>query len=218
MTDLTHLLTKIANGKVMQNDLEIAFDEVAVGLLRQSIIVTPKDHFNIKEIEIYFYDKDNHPDPYTHKNKRQAEFGEWYFHRFTDIATFLKSNRNGLDITFGNKANNIYGGILIRKIQNLQTHELTVGINKVARKLIENVGEEFINEIALGSGQKALDKVQLLHLEVGGNNYSSPIYKTQRNGLTFKEDELSMKYYKIPYCYYNHNINVSEIIQIRPAI
>ncbi len=109
------------------------------------------------------------------------------------------------------------GGILIRKIQNTKTGDLIVGINKVARILIENVGEEFINDIALGFGQKAFDKEQPLHLEVDGNNYSAAIFKTQRNGLTFKENELAKKYYKIAYCYYNHNLNVSKIIEVRPA-
>lgn len=218
MTDLIKILTDISTRKVGQNNLQMAFDEIAVGLLRQTKIVTPKDHFHLREVEIYFFDKENHPDPYTHKNKRQAEFGEWYFHRFIDISTFVNSNRNGLDITFGNKAENIFGGILIRKIQNTQTKELIVGINKVARKLIENIGEENVNEIALGIGQKAFDKNQLLHLEVDGNNYSTPIYKTQRNGLSFKDDELAKKYFKIAYCYYNHNLSVSEIMEVRPAV
>lgn len=217
MTELTKTLIDISTRKVGQNEFEKAFDEVAIELLRQTKIVTPKDHFHLREVEIYYFDKDYHPDPYAHKNKRQAEFGEWYFHRFTVVATFLNSNRNGVDITFGNKANNIFGGILIRKIQNTRTSELIVGINKVARKLIENVGEELIDEIALGFGQKAFDKEQPLHLEIDRNNYSSAIYKTQRNGLTFKEDELSNKYYKISYCYYNHNLNVSQIIEVRPA-
>lgn len=217
MTDLQMTLTDIITQQVRQSDLDKSFDEIAVGLLRQTKIVTPKDQYHLREIEIYFYDKENHPDPYTHKNKRQGEFGEWYFHRFTDIKTFLNSNRNGVDITFGNKATNLFGGILIRKIQNINTKELIVGINKVARELIKNVDEENINEIALGFGQKAFDKEQLLHLEVDGNNYSTPIFKTQRNGLTFKEDKLAKKYFKIPYCYYNHNLNVSQIIEVRPA-
>jgi hypothetical protein len=218
MNDLEKLLINISTNKVQSQDLQEVFDEIAVCLLRQTKIVTPKDHFYLREIEIYFFEKENNPDPYTHKNKRQSEFGEWYFHRFTDITTFLNSNRNGLDITFGSKAKNIFGGILIRKMQNLKTDEIIVGINRVVRKLIENIGEENVNEIALGIGQKAFNKDQLLHLEVDENNYSMPIYKTQRNGLTFKEDELSKKYFKIAYCYYNHNLNVSQIIEVRPAM
>lgn len=215
MNDLIKTLTDISSNKVDFKDLEKAFDEVATGLLRQTKIVTPKLHFHLREIEIYFYEENYHPDPYTHKNKRQAEFGEWYFHRFTNINNFLKTNRNGVDICFGNKEKNIFGGILIRKIQN--TDKLISGINKVARNLIKNVGEECMNDIALGFGRKVFDKEQPLHLEVDGNNYSAAIYKSQRNGLSHKKDELADMYYKIPYCYYNHNINVSERIEVRPA-
>lgn len=217
MTDLQKYLSQIANQPLSQIDYEKAFDEIADGLLRQIKIVTPKNHFHLREIEIYFYDKENHPDPYSHKNKRQAEFGEWYFHRYADIKPFLNSNRNGIDITFGNKSANIFGGILFRKIQNIETKELIVGINKVVRELIKNIGEENTNEIALGLGQKVFDKDQILHLEVDGNNYSSPIYKTQRNGLSFTDDELARKFFKIPYCYYNHNLNIPQIIEVRPA-
>src|SRR5687768_17408008 len=104
MIDLQKILTDIITKQVRQDNLDKAFDEIAVGLLRQTKIVTPNDQYHLREIEIYFYDKEDHPDPYTHKNKRQGEFGEWYFHRFTDIRAFLNSNRNGVDITFGNKA------------------------------------------------------------------------------------------------------------------
>jgi hypothetical protein len=217
MTDLIKLLSDLHTQQLFNKDLIKAFDEIAICLLRQTKIVTPKDQFYLREIEIYFFDKKNHSDPYTHKNKRQSEFGEWYFHRYTDINSYIKSNRNGVDITFGNKDAELFGGILIRKIQNIDSNELIIGINKVARCLIENVGENKMNDIALGNGSKVFDIKQPLHLEVAGNNYSSPIYKTQRNGLTFKEDEMSKKYFKSPYCYYNHNLNITQIIEVKPA-
>ncbi|HLX53875.1 MAG TPA: hypothetical protein VKR58_08035, partial [Aquella sp.] len=111
-----------------------------------------------------------------------------------------------------------FGGLLIRKIQSKTTNELIVGINKVARELIANIGEEHTNEVALGIGGSVFDKSEILHLEVDNNNHSAPIYKTQRNGLTFRDDELSREYFKIPYCYYNHNLNNSQIIEVRSAV
>ena len=219
MTELQKNLSTLSSGKVVHKDLENAFDEVAINLLRQTKIVAGNKEFYLREIEIYFYNKETHPDPYAHKNKRQLEFGEWYFHRFSDIEPFLKSNRNGLDITFGNKELGIYGGILIRKIQDTKTkNELIVGINKVARSIIDNAGTKNMNEIALGSGQKVFNNNEHLHLEEEENNYTTPIFKTQRNGLTFRDDDLSKTYYKIPYCYYNHNLNVAQIIKVVPAI
>jgi hypothetical protein len=218
MTDLIKLLTDLSSQTIAKEDLHKALDEIAVALLRQAKIVTPKDQFYFREIEIYFYDKDLHPDTYAHKNKRQLKFGEWYFHRYIDIEPFLNSNRNGVDITFGNEQKGIYGGILIRKIQNIKTGDLIVGINKVARVLIENIGKENANYIAKETRQFAFDKNQLLHLEVDGNSYSVPIFKTQRNGLTFKDEETANHFYKAAYCYYNHDLNVSQIIEVRPAV
>jgi hypothetical protein len=216
--DLVKSFTDIAFQTVDNDDIDRLFDEIAVVLLRQTKIVTPKNQFHFREIEIYFYDKHSHPDTYVHKNKRQLKFGEWYFHRYTDIESFLKSNRNGVDITFGNEQKGVYGGILIRKIQNIKTGDLIVGINKVTRELIENIGKENTNHIALNCGNFAFNKSKVLHLEVDGNNYSSPIFKTQRNGLTFKNEEIANCFYKAAYCYYNHEINVSKIIEVRSAV
>ena len=216
--DLAKGLSDLATQRYGIDNVSKMFDELASTWLRQTVIVTPKNNFNLREIEFYLYDKDLHPDTYAHKNKRQSEFGEWYFHRFTDIEPFLKSNRNGLDITFGNKEKGIYGGILIRKIENVETKELIVGINKVARELIENIGRENVKNIALGTGQLAFDKEQLLHLKVGNPNFSKAIYKTQRYGLTFKNEETANQYYKAQYCYYNHDLNITSIIEVRSGI
>lgn len=216
--ELVKIMTDIVSQKVAKDYLNKVFDEIASTLLRQTKIVTPKNHFYFREIEFYFYDKDLHQDTYAHKNKRQLKFGEWYFHRFTDIEPFLNSNRNGVDLTFGNEQKGIYGGILIRKIQNAKTGDLVVGINKVARELIDNIGKENVNHIALDCGQFAFDKTQLLHLEVENNSFSMPIFKTQRNGLTFKDEEIANHFYKASYCYYNHNLNISKIIEVKPAM
>ena len=217
MTDLINLLTDLSTGKIAKNDLNEAFDEIAIALLRQTKIVTSKDEFYLREIEIYYYHKYIHADPYAHKNKRQLEFGEWYFHRYTKIESFLKSRRNGVDITFGNSQRGIYGGILIRKIQNTNTSQMIAGINKVARVLIDNIEKENVNDIANGSGQLAFHKNQFLYIDIEANNLQTPVYKAQRNGLKFKDEEVANDFYKAVYCYYNHNLNTSQIVEIRLA-
>ena len=224
--DLVKVLTDLASQKFSKENLQKVFDEIAITLLRQTKIVTPENQYYFREIEIYFYDEELHQDTYAHKNKRQLKFGEWYFHRFTDLEPFLKSNRNGVDITFGNEQKGIYGGVLIRKIQNIETNDMIVGINKIARELINNIakdpisniGKEKVNNIALNCGNFAFEKNQILHLEVENNKITMPILKTQRNGLTFKNEEKADLFYKAPYCYYNHDINVSKIIEVRPAL
>ena len=214
--DLVKTLTDIYRKPQNKYSLGKLFDELAIGILRQSKIVTSNNQYYIREIEFYYYDENIHPDTYTHKNKRQAEFGEWYFHRFSTVESFLKTNRNGVDITFGNKKNNQFGGILIRKIEDSKTGELIEGINKVAKELIKSVGNEHLDSLAIGCGQKVFDKKSLLRLEVEGRNSKNAIYKVRRNGLSIKEGEVAKEYYDIPYCYFNHTINVP--ILVKPAI
>ena len=216
MQDLQKLLKDLTSAE--PQELENIVNEIAVCLLRQTKIVTPKEQFHLREIEFYYYDAQKHPDPYTHKRPRQALFGEWYFHRFKNVSAFLKSNRNGIDITFGNQESNLFGGILIRKIENIRTGELIVGINKVVRELIKDIPDVDVDSMVIGTGQIVFDRQQPLHLEVNGNSYSSAIYKTQRYGLSYKDNELAQDYYKRPYCYYNHNLNVKQIIEVRSAI
>ena len=211
--DLVKGLCDIYSKPHDENSLTRLFDEIAVGLLRQSKIVTPNEHFFIREIEFYFYNQEFHPDPFAHsftnKENRQKHFGEWYFHRYKDLKPFLNCTWNGVDITFGDEQHGSFGGILIRKIQNAITGDQIKGINRVVRALIKNIGEDntgAMNDLALGFGQKVFNKNQLLHLEVANNNFSVPIYKTQRNNLGKKKTEGTEKFLELSYCYYNHDL------------
>lgn len=210
-TELVKTLSDLATRKHKTDDLSKVFDQLAICLLRQTIIETTKESFYLREVEFYYFDKDSHPDSYAHNNKRQLTFGEWYFHRFTDIEPFMKSNRNGIDITFGNEQEGIYGGVLIRKIENAATGELFVGINKVVKELIRNVGEENVNQLAHGSGQFAFDRKHIMRLEKDNHLFSSPIFKSPRNGLTFRNEEQANKFHKAAYCYFNHDSNITEV-------
>lgn len=218
MTDLKNALAEITTSHISPDDIEKSFEAIAVRLLRHTRIVTPNDHFYLREIEFYFYDPVHHPDPYAHKNKRQAEMGEWYFHRYTRIQSFMNSRRNGVDITFGNRAANRFGGILIRKIQSVETNELIAGINRSVKALIHQVGETYIDDIASGLGQQVFSPDARLHLEEAGCNSPCPVWKTQRYGLTPREDALSQKFFRIPYCYFNHELPVPEKTTVSPAI
>ncbi len=209
--DLVKGLSDLATRKNPSGDLSKVFDQLAISLLRQTVIATPENNFYLREIEFYFYDKDSHPDSYAHNHNRQLTFGEWYFHRFTDIEPFMKSNRNGIDITFGNEEKGIYGGVLIRKIENERTGELFTGINKVVKELIRNIGEKNVNQIALGSGQFAFDREGLMRLEKDNHLFSSPIFKSPRNGLTFRNEEIANKFHTAAYCYFNHDSNITEV-------
>ena len=193
--DLVKGLSDLAIQKYNKEDFSSLFDEVAIALLRQTLVTTAENNYYLREIEFYFYDKGTHEDSYAHENIRQQDFGEWYFHRFKNFEPFMKSNRNGVDITFGNKQRGIYGGALIRKIENAKTGELFIGINKVVRELIKNIPDQAVTQLALGNGQFAFDEKQLLHLKVGRSLFSSPIFKSPRHGLSFKNEAKANTFY-----------------------
>ena len=69
--------------------LEERFDSHVHTLTNYLCLVVGNHPYRIVECEIYYYDKDKHPDPYVHKRKQQLTAGKWYF------------NDMGLDITFG---------------------------------------------------------------------------------------------------------------------
>lgn len=69
--------------------------------------------YKIREIEIYYYDED-HEDPFVHCDPDQKSFGKWYFHKRG--GTYKGGTFKGLDFTIG--SDNVYGGALIRSIEN----------------------------------------------------------------------------------------------------
>ena len=216
--DIVKIVSDLATRKFEKGKVERNFNQIAIAVLRQCKIVTPKNTFNIREFEIYFYDEYLHPDPYADRDKRQLTFGEWNFQYFTDLETFLKSNENGIEITFGNEEKEIYGGLLLKTIENIKTGKLIVNKNNVVRELIENIGKDNVHNIAFGRGQFAFDQQQALHLEVSNANFSKSIFKKQREGLEFRDQEKANQFYKASYCYFNHDLNTTSIIEVRSGI
>ncbi len=214
MTDLEKQLLDLSNSKVEFEDLEKKFDDIARGLLRQTKIIANKEQYLIKEVEFYYYNTAiNHIDNFSHNHNRQLEFGEWYFHRFTNAISFLNSKRNGLDITFGNTDSKVFGGILIRNIEHVLSKKNINGINNVVRELIQNISNDELEYLALKNGKQVFDTSKDLHLvNSGNNNFSEPIYKVRRNNLGKFSNETD--YHNKSYCYFNHNLYPTQIIEI----
>ena len=99
---------KDLSGELCKENIKIEYQDVfskyANKLMNEYCLKVDDKKYNLIEIEFYFYDKENHPDPYIYCNEKQKECGEFYFHG------------SGMDITFGNGI--CYGGILIRSIMN----------------------------------------------------------------------------------------------------
>ncbi|MGF6906920.1 hypothetical protein [Fusobacterium sp. PH5-44] len=201
MNTLTKLLKSLSTGKVEQDKIEEIFDKVASEFLTKYIIIASQSKYYLTEIEFYYH-SNIHPDPYVHRNKRQLKFCNWYFHRFKKIESFLNFSRNGMDITFGDEENNIYGSILIRKIKNIKTKEITSGINRVVKKLIKNIENEETTLLATGENVNIFDETQLLYIGLSSETIHIPVNKSTRTGLSKKENLLFKEYYNKNYHYF----------------
>ncbi|CAG8622430.1 23102_t:CDS:1 [Cetraspora pellucida] len=112
--------------------------DVANFLLRNTRLhLPPKRTFTILEIEFYLRDEVNdHCDPFSHGHEHQLTCGEWYFHHVGRFG-YRGGSRKGIDITFGSKNRNIYGGILIRAIRDDETNQVIEGPSLVVDKILE---------------------------------------------------------------------------------
>lgn len=201
MDKLTKLLKSLSSEKLKQDKIEEIFDKIALELLTNCTVITPQSKYYLTEIEFYYY-RNIHPDPYVHRNKRQLEFCSWYFHRFKKIDSFLKFSRNGMDITFGDIESNVYGSILIRKIKNTETKEITSGINRVVKKLIKDIENKETTILATAENVNIFDRTQFLYIEKNSKKIDIPIKKSIRIGLSKKDDLLFEEYYNKNYHYF----------------
>ncbi|CAG8484578.1 hypothetical protein C2G38_2166252 [Gigaspora rosea] len=114
---------------------------IANFLLRSTRLHLPPERtFTILEIEFYLRDEVNdHFDPFSHGHEHQQTCGEWYFHHVGRLG-YRGGSRKGIDITFGSKNRNIYGGILIRAIRDDKTNQVIEGPSLVVDKILELCG------------------------------------------------------------------------------
>jgi len=120
----------------LNRDAQSQFNEMAQKLLHHTQLKAGENFYRLAEIEFYVFVQghENFEDPDTHKHPRQLLNGVWYLHR-------KAPERTGLEITFGNSDKNIYGGILIRAIQNVDDEkDYTYGPAAVVKTLFESSG------------------------------------------------------------------------------
>lgn len=133
LTEYLSEFNDLSNTKLLSDK----FNSLASHLLNNTCLVVSNNPYRIIELEIYYFDENNHPDPYVHKANEQLALGNWYFNGF------------GLDITFGNAENKIYGGILIRGIKSLgKTPKYISGPSNVLKEIFSRMG----NVMSVNSG------------------------------------------------------------------
>lgn len=173
------------------------FNKIANILLNKIHICTPKNAYQIVEIEFYYYDKINHPDPFVHCDDDQKIPNKWYFHK-QNMKNYKEGTYKGVDITFG-KLDNQYGGILIRSIKDINTHELIEGSCLTMNRFLQDNEVETVSHFV-----KLFDDLEIRYKEkfLKKNYYrkcplylekihsmKNNIYTGPRVGLTLKKND-----------------------------
>lgn len=149
------------NGKLSFHD---NFLELVTFLMNEKCLLAGETRYRLTELEIYYNDGDKHKDPYIHKDETQKSIGKLYY------------NGYGLDITFGDEEKNVYGGILIRGVKQLDGRcEFINGPANVLKKIMFQSGK--IDEGV---------KIQLTDIEKQSEYEQTSIVCSTRIGLTKK--------------------------------
>ena len=196
-----------SNGSV--EEMQCIFYETAKELMNNYVLKIEDDiEVELKEVEFYYYDKNKHPDDYTHGHNLQKECCKLYVHG------------SGLDITFGN--GKYYGGILIRGIKI--NGKYVAGPGKVMQKIAKELGiikkdNEKFNYEELQQKLDNLYESNKIYLndnkqEIFQNKY---LYIYSREGLLRKFKKYSHALYRFfAYDYFNEKNNIINRDSIKP--
>jgi hypothetical protein len=177
------------------------FDRIAKVLLNQTELIAKINFYRIREIEFYCF-SNNHTDFYCHKNERQLQNLRLYFHNIKDPEKYLILKRKGIDITIGN-GNSIFGGVLIRAIENVKTNEILTGIGNITNQIINDIGGTFLIQDIYKADKNIFDLSSLIHLKTTPDN-GLKIFKKHRQGLRLKEEDSESFYLNSKYNYFTY--------------
>lgn len=177
------------------------FDRIAKTLLNHTILKTIENSYRIREIEFYYHSA-IHTDFYCHKNDRQLKNQRLYFHRFKDPEKYVRLKHKGIDITLGN-GEEIFGGILIRAIENIETNEIITGIGNLANQIIIDIGGTFSILELYESNKNIFDSTGPIYLDTGKEN-SFKIFKKIRQGLNLAKEDVDKFYLDSKYNYFTY--------------
>lgn len=172
------------------------FDKVINILINQCILVAKDNRYRLCELEVYYKNKD-HPDDYVHCDDDQLDFEGFYFHKYKN-GSYKAGTYKGMDITFGDRTNNTYYGILVRSIMNIQTNEFIEGPCKCVNEIIGQFGVETVKDFMLNKPKKLSisDKENELYIEKVNDLKKEDIYAGPRVGLSNKYPDYLSKNYR----------------------
>jgi hypothetical protein len=156
-------------------------------LLNNTILSINKQNYRLVELEYYIKSTD-HPDPFVHCDPHQQIKHKWYFHRLSGKG-YKGGTYKGLDITIGYTNKLIFGGILIRSIQNIETKEIIEGPCKIVNKILETCNKNSIEEFIENKPIPLSVEDPMLNLIIDTTNVLNKmgVFYGPRVGLTLKK-------------------------------
>ncbi len=157
------------------------FDAISQLLLNETTFMIGDQPHRICEVE-YYYNGDEHPDPFAHGDEVQLTHRRWYFHR--DEGQYRGGSFKGLDVSFGREG--AYGGVLIRTIEK-PDGEVVNGCSLCVDHMLGVTGFAKVAALDGDIGTRLVDDATSpLHLVHSPNLEPRDIDRTARVGLTLK--------------------------------
>ena len=104
----------------------LGFQKIADKLFNEFVIKSQESKYQLLELEFYWH-SENHQDKSTYnRNHVQPERGDWFFH-YSGVDIALKDENGG------------YGGILIRKIKQLESNKIYSGPMVCAMRIFSEI-------------------------------------------------------------------------------
>jgi len=126
-----------------------SFDRIANDLIHHHQLNLQGTVYTFTEIEFYYFDKESHPDKYSHKHSYAV--GKWRFHL------------QGLDISLGYEPEGedfiSYGGILLRGLKS-EEHYIN-GPKRILAHIFEKLGDIEITQKEFGIVTSKNSKVEI---------------------------------------------------------
>lgn len=168
------------------------FEEIAEQLLNSYVLSVFDNqkwtNYRICEIEFYL-NSENHPDPYVHQDQQQLTINEWYFHKAKPNGEKYKGGTfKGLDITFGK---NVYGGILIRSISEIDG-KVIEGPCNVVNHVLNISGFPDITSLVDSMSSLNIFTNNRLKISLNSELPLKIVYACRRVGLGDKKEKISV--------------------------
>jgi hypothetical protein len=159
------------------------FDAIATRLLNGCRVVANGVPLRLIEVETYYHGP-GHEDTFAHRDPVQLTAGRWYFHRTR--GEYRGGSFKGLDVAFGHRDTNAFGGFLIRGVE-LPDGSVIDGPSLTVDHLLKTTAHASVSALDAVIAERLgwLDELPLRLVSLPELE-SRPLLKSIRVGLTLK--------------------------------